>query len=492
MSSIVSRNGNRGDRSGERGHNVSWTTRPRWFHGRLAGAALGVCLVATACGDPLPVVDGDVAFVGVNVLPMRGPSGPVVLENQTVVVANRRIASINPADTVEVADDVTVIEAEGSYLMPGLAEMHGHLPGRPLLPLDTKNLLFLYVANGVTTVRAMQGNRSQFTTRDQIARGETIGPRLFVGSTSMSGARVTTPEQGAQLVREYHQIGYDLVKIHEGLTLDVFDAVAATANELGIPFGGHVPDEVGLLRALEAGQVSIDHLDNYVDALVPDDAPRVDTPGIAGIGALLDVVDETRIAELVRATRASGAWVVPTMVLWETAFYGDQSAAELRAARPEVRYIPPEMVEQWERAVDERLAASDQATNRRVSDLRRSILTALHEGGAPLLLGTDSPQVFSVPGFAMHREMALWVELGMSPYEVLETGTRRVAEYFDATGDFGSVAVGHRADLLLLNANPIEDIANVSSRGGVMVNGRWMPEAEIQERLAAIATTYGN
>ena len=488
----MSRNGNRGDRSGERGHNVSWTTRPRWFHGRLAGAALGVCLVATACGDPLPVVDGDVAFVGVNVLPMRGPSGPVVLENQTVVVANRRIASINPADTVEVADDVTVIEAEGSYLMPGLAEMHGHLPGRPLLPLDTKNLLFLYVANGVTTVRAMQGNRSQFTTRDQIARGETIGPRLFVGSTSMSGARVTTPEQGAQLVREYHQIGYDLVKIHEGLTLDVFDAVAATANELGIPFGGHVPDEVGLLRALEAGQVSIDHLDNYVDALVPDDAPRVDTPGIAGIGALLDVVDETRIAELVRATRASGAWVVPTMVLWETAFYGDQSAAELRAARPEVRYIPPEMVEQWERAVDERLAASDQATNRRVSDLRRSILTALHEGGAPLLLGTDSPQVFSVPGFAMHREMALWVELGMSPYEVLETGTRRVAEYFDATGDFGSVAVGHRADLLLLNANPIEDIANVSSRGGVMVNGRWMPEAEIQERLAAIATTYGN
>jgi imidazolonepropionase-like amidohydrolase len=303
---------------------------------------------------------------------------------------------------------------------------------------------------------------------------------------------VTTAEQGAQLVREYHQSGYDLVKIHEGLTRDVFDAVAATANEVGIPFGGHVPDEVGLLRALEAGQVSIDHLDNYVEALVPDDAPRGDAPGIDGLGALLDVVDETRIPELVRATRASGAWVVPTMVLWETAFYGQQSSAELRGERPEVRYMPPEMVEQWDRAVDERLAASDQATNRRISDLRRSIFSALHEGGAPLLLGTDSPQIFSVPGFAMHREMALWVELGMSPYEVLETGTRRVAEYFDATDDFGSVAVGHRADLLLLNANPIEDIANVSSRGGVMVNGRWMPEAQIQERLAAIATTYGN
>jgi len=472
--------------------NLERMTSRRQCRRRVTATALGMCLVAAACGDPLPVVDGDVAFVGVNVLPMRGPGGPVVLENQTVVVANRRIASINPTDTVEVADDVEVIEAEGSYLMPGLAEMHGHLPGRPLLPLDRKNLLFLYVANGVTTVRGMQGNRSQFTTRDQIARGETIGPRLFIGSTSMSGASVTTAEQGAQLVREYHQSGYDLVKIHEGLTRDVFDAVAATANEVGIPFGGHVPDEVGLLRALEAGQVSIDHLDNYVEALVPDDAPRGDAPGIDGLGALLDVVDETRIPELVRATRASGAWVVPTMVLWETAFYGQQSSAELRGERPEVRYMPPEMVEQWDRAVDERLAASDQATNRRISDLRRSIFSALHEGGVPLLLGTDSPQIFSVPGFAMHREMALWVELGMSPYEVLETGTRRVAEYFDATDDFGSVAVGHRADLLLLNANPIEDIANVSSRGGVMVNGRWMPEAQIQERLAAIATTYGN
>ena len=467
-------------------------TKTQRLHGRLRAVALAWCLVAAACGDPLPVVDGDFAFVGVNVLPMRGRNGAVVLENQTVVVANRRIASINPTDTVEVADGVEVVEAEGNYLMPGLAEMHGHLPGRPLLPLDIKNLLFLYVANGVTTVRGMQGDRSQFTMRDQIARGETIGPRLFVGSPSMSGARVTTPEQGAQLVREYHQRGYDLVKIHEGLTRDVFDAVAAAANDVGIPFGGHVPDDVGLVRALEAGQLSIDHLDNYLEALVPDDDQPAEAPGIEGSGALLDVVDEARIPELVRATRAAGAWVVPTMVLWETAFYGHQSAAELRAERPEVQHMPPEMVEQWDRAVDERLAASDPATNRRVSDLRRSILTALHEGGAPLLLGTDSPQIFSVPGFAMHREMALWVQLGMTPYEVLETGTRRVAEYFHATDDFGSVAVGHRADLLLLTANPIDDIANVASRGGVMVNGRWMPEAQIQERLAEMATTYGH
>ena len=132
--------------------------------------------------------------------------------------------------------------------------------------------------------------------------------------------------------------------------------------------------------------------------------------------------------------------------------------------------------------MDQRLAAADPETNRRVSALRRTILKALHDGGVPILLGTDSPQIFSVPGFAMHHEMRLWVEIGMTPYQVLETGTRRVAEYFDATNDFGSVAVGHRADLLLLTANPIEDIANVASRAGVMVNGRWIPERQIQDR----------
>ena len=252
--------------------------------------------------------------------------------------------------------------------MPGLAEMHGHLPSPRMLPADAKNLLFLYVANGVTTVRGMQGDRSQFAVRDQIVRGETLGPRLLLASRSMNGVQVTTPEQAEQLVREYKQAGYDLVKVHENLTLEVFDAMAATANEVGIPFGGHVSDRVGLLHALEAGQVSVEHLDNYIQALVPEEDQPAAPPGLRGIGVLTEVVDEGRIPKLVEATRAAGAWVVPTMVLWETVFYGDRTAAELRIQRPEVRYMPPETVEEWEWAVDERLAVADQETNRRVSD----------------------------------------------------------------------------------------------------------------------------
>ena len=334
------------------------------LHRLSAVGAILIVVLTVRCGDPLPVVEGDLAFVGVTVLPMTGRGGQVVLENQTVVVANRRIVSISPADEVEVGDDVEVIEAAGQYLMPGLAEMHGHLPSPRMLPADAKNLLFLYVANGVTTVRGMQGDRSQFTMRDQIARGETIGPRLFLGSTSMHGAWVTTPEQAAQLVREYKQTGYDLVKVHEDLTLDVFDALAAMANEVGMPFGGHVSDRVGLLHTLELGQVSIDHLDNYIQALVPEERQPTESPGLGDIGALLEVVDEGRIPQLVEATRTARAWVVPTMVLWETAFYGDRSAAEMRTERPEVAYMPPETVREWAQAVDERLAVTNPETNR--------------------------------------------------------------------------------------------------------------------------------
>ena len=465
--------------------------RPSRMRVAGAGVLLAVLGVAAGCGDPLPEVRGDVAFVGVNVLPMTDPGVPLVVANRTVVVTDRRIASMHPADEVAVAEGTQVVEAEGMYLMPGLAEMHGHLPGPRMVQSDARNLLFLYVANGVTTVRGMQGERSQLGLRARIARGQSLGPRLFVASPSMTGGRVNTPGQGEQLVREYNEQGYDLVKMHEGLSPDVFDAVAATANELGLPFGGHVPDAVGLRHAIESGQVSIDHLDNTIEALVPDEQLPVGG-GLFGVGGLLDRVDTTLLPQLVEDTRAAGAWAVPTMVLWETVFFGDRSAAELRAVRPEVRYMPPETVEQWERVVDERAAAADPETNRRVAELRRRILQALHEGGVPIVLGTDSPQIFSVPGFSVHHEMALWVEVGMTPYEVLEAGTRRVAEYFDALDDFGTIEIGRRADLLLLTANPLDDIANVARRGGVMVNGNWWSEARIQERLAGIAQFYGN
>ena len=449
----------------------------------------GLAAAAGACGPPPLVVEGDLAFVNVNVVPMDSER---VLPGQTVVIDEGRIRSIDNAEHVAPAEGVEIVEADGQYLLPGLAEMHGHLPNPRMSDQDIGNLLFLYVANGVTTVRGMQGDPSQFGLRSSIERGLLLGPHLYLASVSMSGRSVTTPEEAARLARGYQVEGYDLIKTHEGLAPEVYAALVASATEAGIPFGGHVPDGVGLLGALAAGQVSIDHLDNYVEALVPEDARDGDGGGLLAAGALVDRVDEGRIPDLVRATVDAGAWMVPTMVLWETAFFGDRSSADIRAERPEVRYMPPETVQRWSEAVDTRLAGSDPEANRRVAALRRRILAALQEGGARIALGTDSPQIFSVPGFAMHHEMALYVEVGMTPYEVLEIGTRRPAEYFDAAGEFGTVAVGRRADLILLAANPLDDIANLRQRAGVMVGGRWLPESEIESRLAEIARFYGN
>ena len=451
-----------------------------------------VTVLTVGCGgEPPTMISGDFAFLNVNVLPMDG-SGDRVLERQVVMIENGEVSLIGAADEFSVAEDVTSVDAEDYFLMPGLTEMHGHLPDPRMSDQDIRNLLFLYVANGVTTVRGMQGNPSQFALRNAIERGRLLGPKLYLASVSMNGNSVTTPEEASQLAREYKVDGYDLIKTHEGMSLDAFNALAETASEVDIPFGGHVSDYVGLRHALASGQMSIDHLDNYVEALAPSDDRADEDRGLRGVGALLESVDESRIPELVRATVESGTWVVPTMVLWETAFFNERGSADVLSERPEVRYMPPEMVDRWREAVDARLASTDIETNRRVATLRRNILAALHEGGANIALGTDSPQIFSVPGFAMYHEMALYAEVGMTPYEVLEIGTRRPAEYFDAADQFGTVAVGRRADLILLEANPADDIGSVRNRVGVMVNGRWIPADEIERRLREIALFYGN
>ena len=451
-----------------------------------------VTVLTVGCGgEPPTMISGDFAFLNVNVLPMDG-SGDRVLERQVVMIENGEVSLIGAADEFSVAEDVTSIDGEDYFLMPGLTEMHGHLPDPRMSDQDIRNLLFLYVANGVTTVRGMQGNPSQFALRNAIERGRLLGPKLYLASVSMNGNSVTTPEEASQLAREYKVDGYDLIKTHEGMSLDAFNALAETASEVDIPFGGHVSDYVGLRHALASGQMSIDHLDNYVEALAPSDDRADEDRGLRGVGALLESVDESRIPELVRATVESGAWVVPTMVLWETAFFNERGSADVLSERPEVRYMPPEMVDRWREAVDARLASTDIETNRRVATLRRNILAALHEGGANIALGTDSPQIFSVPGFAMYHEMALYAEVGMTPYEVLEIGTRRPAEYFDAADQFGTVAVGRRADLILLEANPADDIGSVRNRVGVMVNGQWIPADEIERRLREIALFYGN
>lgn len=459
-------------------------------------AAAGLLLFAfgNGCSEPEPTgsatpeVDTSViAFVNVNVVPMTSDR---VLEEQTVLVDEGRVIDVGPTSEVTIPTGATRIDGTGQYLMPGLTETHGHLPN-PDMPVEvTENVLFLYIANGVTTVRGMQGSDSQIPLREWIRTGDLIGPQLVLGSPSMSGGSVTTPEQAVALVRQYDETGYDLVKVHEGLTPEVYDAIAGTAGQLGMPFAGHVSDRVGLFHALEVGQSTIDHLDNYVETLVPEGQELEQPPGLRGAHELLEHIDESRIELLVQRTLEADGSVVPTMVLWETGIYATRPSEALLEERPELAYMPREMVERWIEAVDTRIEDADPEAMMQIAALRRRILKALYDGGVRILLGTDSPQIFSVPGFSIHREMKLYTEVGMTPYDVLATGTRVAGEFL--SGDFGKVEVGQRADLLLLEANPLEDVANVSKRAGVMVNGKFITEDAIQKRLQEIQAYYQN
>jgi imidazolonepropionase-like amidohydrolase len=413
----------------------------------------------------------DLAFVGVNVVPMDRNR---TLNNQTVIVQDGRIAQVGPAGSTRVPDGTLRLEGRGKYLMPGLGEMHGHIPST-LEPREfTEAVLFLYVANGVTTVRGMQGSPGQLDLREGAKRGELLAPNLYLAGPGFSGKTIKSAEEAIQKVQQQKAEGWDLLKVLPGLTRDQYDAMARTAKEVGISFAGHVPADVGLLHAIQSGQETFDHLDGYIEYL----------QGEKG------AVTEVKFQEIAKLTREAGAWVVPTMALWET-LRGTADLATLRAF-PELKYMPPQQIQQWRSAQENLLKNLDFKPDvaRNVIQNRMRLLKVLNDDGVKILLGSDAPQRFSVPGFSIHREMKRMADAGMKPYDILRSGTYNVGLYLKEKDNFGTIEVGKRADLILLNANPLEDISNIARRSGVMVRGRWLSEREIQMRLGQIAASH--
>lgn len=423
---------------------------------------------AQAPGDSLALA----AFEDVNVVPMDQER---VLEGQTVLVRGDRIAAVGPSGTVEVPAAALRIDGHGKYLMPGIAEMHAHVPAADDPLLETA--MALYVLTGTTTVRAMMGTPDQLEYRRRIAAGDMLGPTLFAVGPPFTGKTVHGVDDARRQVREDHEAGFDVLKIFPGLSREEYDAILATARELHMPISGHVPSNVGVRHAIESGQ-SIEHLDGYLEA----------------IGG-----DRRRIDELVQLTVRAGIWNTPTMDVWRT-ILGLREPDSLAAERPETRFVPRRLVEVWSRQVRdlrrkspvrgalERMGLRTSAAE--VAALRDSLLYTLYRSGARLLLGSDSPQVFNVPGFSLAHEMDAMVAAGLPPWAVLVAATRNPAEFFGRSSEFGTVEVGKRADLILIGGNPLEDIRNVHRQAGVMLRGRWLPADEISRRLDQIAAHW--
>jgi imidazolonepropionase-like amidohydrolase len=355
--------------------------------------------------------------------------------------------------------------------MPGLAELHGHIPSVTDRAW-AEETLFLYVANGVTTVRGMQGSPGQLDLRTQTRSGALVGPTLYLAGPAFSGGSVKTPEVAAERVRQQKSEGWDLLKVLTGLSVETYDAMARTAKEVDIGFAGHVPAAVGLLHALEMGQETIDHMDGYVELLDARTKP----------------VDETALKGVIEKTKAAGAWIVPTMFVWET--LQGAPTLESRMGLDELKYLPTALRAQWEGQLKKRLGNPQFDAKGAALHMqnRTRILAAMHQAGVRLLLGSDAPQQFNVPGFSIHHEMQSMAEAKMTPYDILRTGTAAAGEHLGTKDEpFGTIAVGQRADLILVEGNPLSDLRNVARRAGVMTRGRWLPETEIQKRLAAIA-----
>ena len=423
-----------------------------------------------------------IVFQDVHVLSMEEDR---VGSGQTVIIRDGVIDWVGDHGEADVPEGATVITGE-YFVMPGLAEMHAHIPSANQGEQAMLDALTLYLANGITTIRGMLGQPAHLELREQAARGEIVSPRIFTSGPSFSGRSVESPEDGRRMVREQAEAGYDLLKFHPGLTLDQFEAITDEANRIGIEFSGHISHPVGLERSLDAGKGSIDHLDRYMEFLAGEAADREDPPIIFFGYDLTPHVDVSLIPEAARLTREAGVWNVPTNTLLVNVFDPDLSTDEMMAW-PGMEFIPPQTASNWAQRVNSIRAGEgynpDQA--RRFLELRLEITRALHEEGAGLMLGADAPQIFNPPGFSAHRELALLLDAGLTPFEALRTGTVKVAGYL-GEDDSGKVLPGHRADLVLLTTNPLETIPFQDRIAGVVSDGEYFSRSDLDVLLEDI------
>lgn len=446
----------------------------------LSSIVLITFFIFSACE---PLESPDLVIQNISLLTMEDDQ---IREGQTLFIDEGVISWMGPADEARFSEDATIIEGN-FYVMPGLAEMHAHIPPESQGEQQMLDALVLYLSQGITTIRGMLGQQAHLDLREKAAAGEIISPRIFTSGPSFNGNSVVDLDQARQMVRDQSEAGYDLLKLHPGLTMEQFDAMSEEANEIGIEFSGHISHDVGLIRSLEAGQGTIDHLDRYMEFLAGNPEERED-PSIIYFGYDLAFdADEERIEEAALMTLEAGVWNVPTNTLLHNVFNPDLTTDVMREW-PGMEFMPPATVMGWVNFVNNLRQQDDYDSEKakRYLELRDLLTKALHDVGAGLLLGADAPQIFNPPGYSAHRELELLVGAGLTPFEALKTGTVNVGEYLGEEDKVGKIAVGYRADLILLDANPLETIPFHNRIMGVISDGDYISRDEFDDMLNEI------
>lgn len=448
-------------------------------------------IVLTACSSSttpqMELSSAAFVFQDVNIIDVRDGN---VLKNKDMVVDSGRILAIkdrSDSQNISWPDHVEVIDASGKFITPGLAEMHAHIPSPNEGEDWIEDVLFLYVAHGVTTIRGMLGHPRHLELREEAANNTILSPRIYTSSTSFNGNSVPTPEAGRQKVIESKEAGYDFLKFHPGIKLDVHDEIIRTAKEIGIPYAGHVSTDVGIRHAIQSDYATVDHVDGFLEGLVPSSANvNPNENGFFGYN-FTDLAERSRIPELVALSKEHGVWVVPTQALFER-WFSDIPADDL-ASEPEMKYMPASTIQSWVNRKNQMTQGPgfDPDKWKTFNDIRREMIYQIQHNGQGLLLGCDAPQVFNVPGYAIHHEMQYMLEAGLTPLEVLQSGTLNTARFFDQEGEFGEIIENASADFILSKGNPLEDLATLKEPSGVMVRGQWLSRSSLDEQLADLA-----
>jgi len=450
---------------------------------------------AAAQASRTALAKGTFAITEVTVIPMTSDT---ILAGSTVLVRDGRIAAVGPSGSVKLPKDARRVDGKGRYLIPGLADMHTHLYSDDEVPDSVGPYeLGVMVANGVTTARLMIGTPEHLMLRRELIEGRIVGPQLWVASPQFTGeegtnARVVTePDDARAAVREMRAAGYDFIKLTTEISPAVYDAIVDEGKRSGIRIIGHVDPRVGVRRALEAHQ-QIEHLDNYLETVLADSAPMKTSVSNYGIfkpeyWQSLDYVDDAKVKEIAEATAKAGVWSTPTLAIFNTAFAKGETD-EAMQSRPDWAMIPPKIralylgarTKYWKTAATE-------TRRKRYIETRNRITRLIAESGGKLLAGSDTPEWLMAYGWTLHRELEHFVQAGLTPYQALVTATRNPAEFLQASGEWGTIEVGKRADLVLISANPLEDIRNTARIEGVAMGGRWLPRPDL-DRMIAIAS----
>lgn len=398
------------------------------------------------------------------------------------------------------------MNATGKFLIPGLWDMHVHT-------IRNIGYLPLFVANGITGIRIMWGDVSDHEWRCEIEAGNLVGPRMVIASPIVDGPKpywsgsisVADESQARQVVAKLKQDGADFVKVYQSLSRGAYFAIADEAKRQGIPFEGHVPIAVSATEASNAGQNTFEHLvgilpacstqcdelmkgqqADFSQAISKGKPPKFWGPRMQqSRQMMLDTYSAERAAALFALLRSNNTWQCPTLTLLHMFAYGDDPAI---SSDPRLKYMPPGVKASWDPAsIDGKHTPEDFAYMKLEFQQDLQVVGAMQKAGVGILAGTDTANPYCFPGFSLHDELRLLVQAGLSPMEALQAATRNPARFLNRESELGTIETGKIADLVLLDANPLDDIANTQKIFAVVSGGKLFPKASVEEMLAKVA-----